>query len=174
VKEAEANEQHESIISVLKAAAPKWEFATEHFSFVVGNCGSVVESDLYTKLKKLYVQDGKKTSSLPIMRHRYAKRTLGLLFPSSSRCKEVRFQPQRDRGRISDTMRTCEVLRWREERTLIECQLWGPLNNSGLRMLNWKSQSKTTPQSPEDRHIYCIYLFVLYSVTCLKTCHFTA
>jgi len=27
---------------------------------MVGNCGSVVESDFYTKLKKLHVQEGKK------------------------------------------------------------------------------------------------------------------
>jgi len=58
VKEAEANEQHKSIISALKAAAPKQEF--EQINFVVGNCGSVVESDFYTKLKKLDVQEGKK------------------------------------------------------------------------------------------------------------------
>jgi len=43
VKEAEANEQHKSIISALKAAAPKWEF--EQINFVVGNRGSVVESN---------------------------------------------------------------------------------------------------------------------------------
>jgi len=35
VKEAEANGQHKSIISALKAAAPKWEF--EQIDFVVGN-----------------------------------------------------------------------------------------------------------------------------------------
>ena len=58
VKEAEANEQHKSIIGALKAAAPKWEF--EQINFVVGNRGSVVESDFYTKLKKLDVQEGKK------------------------------------------------------------------------------------------------------------------
>jgi len=58
VQEAEANEQHKSIISALKAAAPKWEF--EQINFVVGNCGLVVESDVYTKHKKLDVQDGKK------------------------------------------------------------------------------------------------------------------
>jgi len=51
VKEAEANEQH-------KAAAPKWEF--EQINFVVGNRRSVVESDFYTKLKKLDVQEGEK------------------------------------------------------------------------------------------------------------------
>ena len=41
-------------------------------------------------------------------------------------------------------------------------------------MVNWESQSKTPPQSLEDGHIYCIYLFVLHSVMCLKTCHFAA
>jgi len=55
VKDAEANEQHKSIISVLKAAAPEWEF--EQINFVVGNCRLVVESDFYTKLKKLDVQE---------------------------------------------------------------------------------------------------------------------
>jgi len=43
VREAEANEQHKSIIGALTAAAPKWEF--EHINFVVSNRGSVVESD---------------------------------------------------------------------------------------------------------------------------------
>jgi len=57
VKEAEANEHHKSIIGALKAAAREWEF--EQINFVVGNRGSVVESDFYTKLKK--------TSSSPIM-----------------------------------------------------------------------------------------------------------
>ena len=62
VKDAEANEQHKSIIGALKAAAPEREF--EQINFVVGNRGSVVESDFYTKLKnfdmKLDVQEGKK------------------------------------------------------------------------------------------------------------------
>jgi len=58
VKDAEANEQHKSIIGALKATAPEWEF--EQINFVVGNRGSVVESDFYTKLKKLDVQEGKK------------------------------------------------------------------------------------------------------------------
>jgi len=58
VKDAEANEQHKSIISALKAAAPEWEF--EQINFVVGNRGSVNESDFYTKLKKLDIQEGKK------------------------------------------------------------------------------------------------------------------
>jgi len=37
VKEAEANEQHKSIIGALKAAALDWEF--EQINFVVGNRG---------------------------------------------------------------------------------------------------------------------------------------
>jgi len=65
VKDAEANEQHKSIIGALKAPAPEWEF--EQINFVVGNRGSVVQSDLYTKLNKLDIQEGKKTSSSPIM-----------------------------------------------------------------------------------------------------------
>ena len=54
VKDAEAHEQHKSIIG----AAPEWEF--EQLKFVVGNRGSVVETDFYTKLKKLDIQEGKK------------------------------------------------------------------------------------------------------------------
>jgi len=57
-KEAGAHEQHESIISALKAAASEWEYGQIHF--VVGNRGSVVECDFYTKLKKLDIQEGKK------------------------------------------------------------------------------------------------------------------
>jgi len=42
-EKAEANEQHESIISALRAAALKWEFG--QITFVVGDRGLVVESD---------------------------------------------------------------------------------------------------------------------------------
>ena len=58
MKQAEATEQHKSIISAHKAAAPKWEF--EQINFVVGNRRLVVESDFYIKLKKFDVQEGKK------------------------------------------------------------------------------------------------------------------
>jgi len=44
------------------------------------------------------------------MWHRYAKRIIGWLCPSSSRCKELRGQPQRDRGRTSGTVCTCEEM----------------------------------------------------------------
>ena len=46
VKGAEAYEQHKSIIRALKAAALEWGF--EQINFVVGNSGSVVESDSVT------------------------------------------------------------------------------------------------------------------------------
>ena len=60
VNEAEANEQHKSIISALKVAALEWE--SDQINFVVGNRGSDVESDFYPKLKTLDVpwQDDKK------------------------------------------------------------------------------------------------------------------
>jgi len=67
-----------------------------------GEVGIYIYSLIYKK--------GKKTSFSPIMWHRYAKRTIISLCPSSSRCKEVRGQPQRDRGRILGTMRTCEEI----------------------------------------------------------------
>ena len=64
MKDAEANEQHKSIICALRAA-PEWEF--EQINFVVGNRGSVVETDFYTKLKSLMYKKEKKTSSLLFM-----------------------------------------------------------------------------------------------------------
>ena len=57
-EEAAANEQHKNIIGALRAAAPEWEF--EQISLVLSNRGSVVESNFYTKLKKLDIQEGKK------------------------------------------------------------------------------------------------------------------
>jgi len=57
---------------------------------------------------RLIYKKEKKTSSSSIMWHRYAKRTIGWLCPSSSRCKEVQCRLQRDRGRTLGTMCTCE------------------------------------------------------------------
>jgi len=54
--------QHKSIIGALKAAAPNLE--SEQTNFVLGNRGSVVESNFYTKLKKLDVPEGKKDKPL--------------------------------------------------------------------------------------------------------------
>ena len=58
VKEAEANKQHKSIIGALRTLASTCVF--EQFNFVVDNRRSVVQSDLYAKLKKLNIQGGKK------------------------------------------------------------------------------------------------------------------
>jgi len=63
--------------------------------FVVGNCVSVVESDFYTKLKKLDLQERNKKNSSWIIWHRYAKQTIGWFWPSSSRCKDLRGQPKK-------------------------------------------------------------------------------
>jgi len=60
--------------------------------------------------KSLIYKKEKKTSSAPIMWHRYAKCTIGWLCPSCSRCKEVQGQLQRDRGRTLGTMCTCEEI----------------------------------------------------------------
>ena len=54
MNDSEANVQHKSIISALKAAT------LEQINFVVGNRRSVVESDFYTKLEKLDIQKAKK------------------------------------------------------------------------------------------------------------------
>ena len=43
---------------------------------MVGNRESVVESDFYTKLKKLDVQEGKKDQLLADHGNRYARRTI--------------------------------------------------------------------------------------------------
>jgi len=58
VKEDEANEQHQSIIEALKAAALEWTL--EQINFVAGRRGTVVEDDFYNKLERLNVQAGKK------------------------------------------------------------------------------------------------------------------
>jgi len=46
-KNADANESHKSIIGALKAAALEWEFKQINLNFVVGNRGSVVDSDSF-------------------------------------------------------------------------------------------------------------------------------
>ena len=46
----------ERTVASASAAAPKWEF--EQINFVVRNRGLVVESNFYTQLKKLDVQEG--------------------------------------------------------------------------------------------------------------------
>jgi len=59
---------------------------------------------------------------------------------------------------------------------LIERQSWGPSDE------RWWTQGvklgitiqDPPPESRRQTHLIVFYLFVLHSVTCLKTCHFTA
>ena len=57
-KEAAANEQHSSIIEVLRAVTNGW--VVEQINFVAGNRGSIMKSNFYEKLEKLDVQAGEK------------------------------------------------------------------------------------------------------------------
>ena len=76
MKEAEANEQHKSIIGALTAAALTWVFEQTQINLVVGNHAYVVESDFYIKRQKLDIQKRKKNRLSTDNGHRYAKRTL--------------------------------------------------------------------------------------------------
>jgi len=107
------------------------------------------------------------------MWHRYAKRTTGWLCPSSSRWKEVRGQLRRDRGRTLGTMCTCDEI----ERGTHACKAskLGPVERW------WTQDGKLgitiqdpPPESGRWTHLLYFYLFVLHSVTCLKTCQFAA
>jgi len=49
-----------SLVFRVKATAPEPEWEFEQINFVVGNRRLVVESDFYTKLKKLDIQEGTK------------------------------------------------------------------------------------------------------------------
>jgi len=60
--------------------------------------------------KNLIYKKEKKTRSSSIMKQRYAKRTIRWLCSSSSRCKEVWGQLQRDRGRTLGRMCTGEEI----------------------------------------------------------------
>ena len=94
------------------------------------------------------------------------------LCPCSSRCKEVRGQPQRDQGRTLGTMRMCEEI----EKGKHSCRAskLGPVEQ-------WWTQEGSGNHNPRlplrvwktDTFIV-FHLFVLHVVTCLKTCHFPA
>jgi len=60
--------------------------------------------------KSLTCKKEKNESFSPIVWHRYAKGTTRWWCPSSSRCKEVRGQLQRDQGRTLGIMCTCEEI----------------------------------------------------------------
>ena len=54
------------------------------------------------------------------------------------------------------------VRRWKEEHTLVKRKSWGPSNDGGLRMVNWESQSKTSPRVGKTDTFIVFYLFVLH------------
>jgi len=58
---------------------------------------------------------------------------------------------------INEALKIVYILEFK--RSTDRRQSWGPSNDGGLRMVNWESQSKTPPQSPEDGHIYCIFAY---------------
>ena len=94
------------------------------------------------------------------MWHRYVKRTIGWLCPSPSRCKEVRGQPQRDRGRTSGTVCTCEEM----ERGTHACKAskLGPVER-------WCTQGKLgiTIQDPPPESGRRTYLLCLTCSYCI-------
>ena len=144
MKDAEANEQHKSIIGALKVAAPEWEF--EQINLVVGNCGSVVESDFDTKLKKLYIQEGKK-DKLSADHVTQVCEAHNRVIVSFLQQVQGGTRPTTEGSRENFRAQCARVRRWGEEHTLVKRQSWGPSNDGGLRMVNWESQSKTPPQS---------------------------
>ena len=144
----EANEQNKIIIGALRATAPMWEF--EQIIFDVGNCGSFVESDFYTKLKKLDVQERKKDKLFADHVTRVCKAHNWVIL---SFLQQVQGFARPHRGIQGECWTQCaRVRRWGEEHMLIERQSWGPSNDSGLGMVNWESQSKTPPMSGGRTH----------------------
>ena len=79
---------------------------------MVGNRGSVVESDFYTKLQKLDVQEGKKGIFFAdhVTQVCEAHDRVIVSFLVTSRCKNLPGQPQRYRGRTLGRMCTCKEL----------------------------------------------------------------
>jgi len=65
VKDAEANEQHKSIIGALKAAAPKWKFEKINLWWVTAD--RLLKANSTPSSKSLMYKKEKKTSSSPIM-----------------------------------------------------------------------------------------------------------
>jgi len=64
VKDDEVNEQHKSIIEVLKAAAPEWTFEQPEIRLAAGRLCALMENDFYNKLKKLSIHAGKRDKIL--------------------------------------------------------------------------------------------------------------
>jgi len=123
--------------------------------------------------KSLMYKKEKKTSSSPMLWHRYAKRTIGWLCPSSSRCKQVRGQPQRDQGRTSGTMCTCAETK----RGTHACRVskLGPVEQSSTQ--NGKlgiTIQDPPPESGRRTHLFILLIRIVSCHMSKKTCPFTA
>ena len=103
-----------------------------------------------SKIKKLDVNEGRKDKLFADRVHRYAKRTIGWFCPSTSKCKDLWGQQQRDRGRALCTMCTCNKM-WRGAHAHRASKL-GLSNDTGIRMVNWEPQSKTPLKSRRRTH----------------------
>jgi len=111
--------------------------------------------------ESLIYKEEKKTSSSPIMWHRYAKRTIGWLCPSSSRYKEVQGQLQRDQGRTLCTMCTCQEIEGGTH--ACKASKLGPVQRW------WTQDGKLgvtiqdpPPETGRRTHLLYFYLFVFY------------
>jgi len=85
----------------------------------------------------------------------------GWFYPSSSRCKEVRGQLQRDRGRTLSTMCTCEEIK----RGTHACKAskLGPVERWWTQDGKLRITIQDPAPSPEDGHIYGILLIRILS-----------
>jgi len=102
---------------------------------------------------------------------RYVKIIIGW-FCASCRCKDLPYQKQRGRCRILGRIFTCKEM-YRGTYTHIVSKL-GPSSINGIRMVDVKPQSKTPPGARRHTRLWYFTYFYFGSVTCLKSCYFTA
>jgi len=129
VEKAEANEQYKSIISALRAAAPKWK--CEQINFVVGNCRLVVDSNM---LNKLDSQEGKKDKKITDHVTQVCQAHNRVIVSCLQQVQGLRFASSTTEGstRGEQLAQSARERRRTEKHTLIERQNWGPSNDDGL------------------------------------------
>ena len=137
-------------------------------NFVVGNRGSVVESDFYNKLKKLDVQEGKKDKLFACDTGMRSARSGDCVLPlAGARGYEVNC-----RGVEGE-----HWAQWEIERGTHACKAskLGPAERWWTQDGNLGITIQDPPPKVRKTDTFIVfYLFVLDSVTCLKICHFAA
>ena len=138
---------------------------------MVGNRGSVVESDFYTKLKNFDVQEGKKDKFFANHVTQVCEAHNRVIVSFLQQVQGGTRPTTEGWGRTLGTMCTCEEIK----RGTHACRAskLGPVERW------WTQDSKLGITRPPPRvrktdTFIVFYLFVLHSVTCLKTCHFAA